>query len=48
MWSPDIAKEMGVAETTIRNTYKDLVPFAKQLIPKNFATDEEIERLSFS
>ena len=35
----------GVAVVTIEATYKDLLPDAAQLVPKNFATPEEIARL---
>eukprot|EP00270_Netrium_digitus_P002461 TRINITY_DN12788_c0_g2_i1.p1 TRINITY_DN12788_c0_g2~~TRINITY_DN12788_c0_g2_i1.p1 ORF type:complete len:286 (-),score=52.71 TRINITY_DN12788_c0_g2_i1:188-1045(-) len=44
----EISKATGVAEGTIRSTYKDLRPHAARLVPTWFAKLEEIERLSSS
>eukprot|EP00897_Mesotaenium_endlicherianum_P010130 jgi/Mesen1/9145/ME000580S08479 len=42
----DISRVTGVAEGTIRNTYKDLKPFASKLVPEWFAKEEELSKLS--
>ncbi|CAI7853308.1 unnamed protein product [Closterium sp. NIES-53] len=43
---PDISRATGVAEGTIRNTYKDLLPFASRLLPESYAKPEDIAKLS--
>ncbi|CAI5471202.1 unnamed protein product [Closterium sp. Yama58-4] len=42
----DISRATGVAEGTIRNTYKDLLPFASRLLPESYAKPEDIAKLS--
>ncbi|GJP39313.1 hypothetical protein CLOM_g23696 [Closterium sp. NIES-68] len=42
----DISRATGVAEGTIRNTYKDLLPFASRLLPDTYAKAEDIAKLS--
>lgn len=44
----DISRATGVAEGTIRNTYKDLRPHAAKLVPASFAKPEDLEKLSAS
>lgn len=44
----DVAEATGVAEGTIRSTYKDLLPFAAELLPSWFAKPEDIRRLPLS
>lgn len=41
----DISVATGVAEGTIRNSYKDLYPYASQLIPCSFAKEEDLKNL---
>lgn len=41
----DISLAKGVAEGTIRNSYKDLYPYASRLIPSSFAEEEELKNL---
>ncbi|XP_058094453.1 transcription initiation factor IIB-like [Magnolia sinica] len=41
----DISIATGVAEGTIRNTYKDLYPYASRLIPSSFAREEDLKNL---
>ncbi|CAN6444078.1 unnamed protein product [Victoria cruziana] len=41
----DISLATGVAEGTIRNSYKDLYPHAAKLIPDWFAKDEDLKNL---
>eukprot|EP00271_Cylindrocystis_brebissonii_P008225 TRINITY_DN22249_c0_g1_i1.p1 TRINITY_DN22249_c0_g1~~TRINITY_DN22249_c0_g1_i1.p1 ORF type:complete len:309 (+),score=57.05 TRINITY_DN22249_c0_g1_i1:101-1027(+) len=41
----DIALQTGVAEGTLRNTYKDLLPHAAHLIPNWFAKGEDLKKL---
>ncbi|GLJ21840.1 hypothetical protein SUGI_0408320 [Cryptomeria japonica] len=41
----DISRATGVAEGTIRNSYKDLYPHAAKLIPDWFAKEEELKNL---
>ncbi|KAL5719926.1 hypothetical protein ACHQM5_012650 [Ranunculus cassubicifolius] len=42
----DISMATGVAEGTIRNSYKDLYPYASRLIPTWFAKEEDLKNLS--
>lgn len=42
----DISLATGVAEGTIRNSYKDLYPYASRLIPSWYAKEEDIRNLS--
>lgn len=41
----DISRATGVAEGTIRNSYKDLHPHAARLIPDWFAKEEDLKNL---
>lgn len=41
----DISLATGVAEGTIRNSYKDLYPYASRLIPSWYAKEEDIKNL---
>uniref|UniRef100_A0A1D1XFQ6 Transcription initiation factor IIB n=1 Tax=Anthurium amnicola TaxID=1678845 RepID=A0A1D1XFQ6_9ARAE len=41
----DISIATGVAEGTIRNSYKDLYPYASRLIPTSFAKEEDLKNL---
>eukprot|EP01018_Ginkgo_biloba_P032782 Gb_37417 [translate_table: standard] len=41
----DISRATGVAEGTIRNSYKDLYPHATKLIPDWFAKEEDLKNL---
>ncbi|KAG0625566.1 hypothetical protein M758_2G065400 [Ceratodon purpureus] len=41
----DISKVAGVAEVTIRNSYKDLYPHAAKLIPEWFLKDVDLKNL---
>ncbi|GMP87896.1 hypothetical protein CsSME_00040081 [Camellia sinensis var. sinensis] len=41
----DISLATGVAEGTIRNSYKDLYPYASRLIPSWYAKEEDIGNL---
>ncbi|KAL3702529.1 hypothetical protein R1sor_020551 [Riccia sorocarpa] len=41
----DISRVAGVAEVTIRNSYKDLYPHASKLIPEWFAKPEDLKNL---
>ncbi|RWR96670.1 transcription initiation factor IIB-like protein [Cinnamomum micranthum f. kanehirae] len=41
----DISLATGVAEGTIRNSYKDLYPYALRLIPSSYAKEEDIRQL---
>ncbi|KAL7202564.1 hypothetical protein ACSBR1_034101 [Camellia fascicularis] len=41
----DISLATGVAEGTIRNSYKDLYPYASRLIPSWYANEEDIKNL---
>ncbi|KAL6010136.1 hypothetical protein ACLOJK_000567 [Asimina triloba] len=41
----DISLATGVAEGTIRNSYKDLYPYASRLIPNTFAKEEDLRNL---
>ncbi|KAK9104192.1 hypothetical protein Scep_021036 [Stephania cephalantha] len=41
----DISIATGVAEGTIRNSYKDLYPYASRLIPTSFAKEEDLRNL---
>ncbi|XP_058110585.1 transcription initiation factor IIB [Magnolia sinica] len=41
----DISLATGVAEGTIRNSYKDLYPYAARLIPSSFAKEEDLRNL---
>ncbi|KAL5724762.1 hypothetical protein ACHQM5_007982 [Ranunculus cassubicifolius] len=41
----DIMLATGVAEGTIRNSYKDLYPYASRMIPTSFATEEDLRQL---
>ncbi|XP_078446329.1 cyclin-like family protein [Wolffia australiana] len=41
----DISIATGVAEGTIRNSYKDLYPYASRLIPTSFAKEEDLKKL---
>jgi transcription initiation factor TFIIB len=34
-----------VAEGTIRNSYKDLYPYAARLIPNSYAKEEDLKNL---
>ncbi|PIA48364.1 hypothetical protein AQUCO_01400758v1 [Aquilegia coerulea] len=42
----DISMATGVAEGTIRNSYKDLYPYASRMIPNWFAKEEDLKNLS--
>lgn len=42
----DIFQATGVAEGTIRNTYKDLLPFATRLVPDWYAKAEDLTKLA--
>ncbi|KAF9605338.1 hypothetical protein IFM89_016103 [Coptis chinensis] len=41
----DISLATGVAEGTIRNSYKDLYPYASRLIPSSFAKEDDLRNL---
>ncbi|KAL0437199.1 UNVERIFIED_CONTAM: Transcription initiation factor IIB-2 [Sesamum radiatum] len=41
-----ISLATGVAEGTIRNSYKDLYPFASKIVPSWYAKEEDIRQLS--
>ncbi|XP_010934192.1 transcription initiation factor IIB isoform X2 [Elaeis guineensis] len=41
----DISLATGVAESTIRNSYKDLYPYASRIIPASFAKEEDLKNL---
>ncbi|KAL2649232.1 hypothetical protein R1flu_017360 [Riccia fluitans] len=41
----DISRVAGVAEVTIRNSYKDLYPHAAKLIPEWFAKEDDLKNL---
>ncbi|RLM84481.1 transcription initiation factor IIB [Panicum miliaceum] len=41
----DISLATGVAEGTIRNSYKDLYPYASRLIPNTYAKEEDLKNL---
>ncbi|KAK6937183.1 Transcription factor TFIIB, cyclin-like domain [Dillenia turbinata] len=41
----DISQATGVAEGTIRNSYKDLYPYASRIIPSWFAKEDELRNL---
>lgn len=41
----DISLATGVAEGTIRNSYKDLYPYAARLIPNTYAKEEDLKNL---
>ena len=41
----DISRVTGVAEGTIRNSYKDLHPHAHKIVPSWFAKTEELRNL---
>ncbi|RWW07092.1 hypothetical protein GW17_00029541 [Ensete ventricosum] len=41
----DISLATGVAEGTIRNSYKDLYPYAPRIIPTSFAKEEDLKNL---
>jgi hypothetical protein len=43
--SADISLATGVAEGTIRNSYKDLYPYAARLIPNSYAKEEDLKNL---
>ncbi|KAF9592783.1 hypothetical protein IFM89_017353 [Coptis chinensis] len=42
----DISLATGVAEGTIRNSYKDLYPYVSRLIPSWYAKEEDLKNLS--
>lgn len=42
---PDISRVAGVAEVTIRNSYKDLYPHAAKLIPDWFLKEVNLKNL---
>ncbi|KAL2239948.1 UNVERIFIED_CONTAM: Transcription initiation factor IIB-2 [Sesamum indicum] len=42
----DICLATGVAEGTIRNSYKDLYPFASKIVPSWYAKEDDIRHLS--
>lgn len=44
--SADIAVATGVAEGTIRNSYKDLYPHLPKIIPSWYAKEEDLKNLS--
>ncbi|CAL9148382.1 transcription initiation factor IIB [Musa acuminata AAA Group] len=41
----DISLATGVAEGTIRNSYKDLYPYSSRIIPISFAKEEDLKNL---
>ncbi|RRT80802.1 hypothetical protein BHE74_00006887 [Ensete ventricosum] len=41
----DISLATGVAEGTIKNSYKDLYPYASRIIPTFFAKEEDLKNL---
>eukprot|EP00249_Psilotum_nudum_P014339 c24775_g1_i1 orf=436-1374(+) len=41
----DVSRVTGVAEGTIRNSYKDLYPHAAKLVPEWFAKEEDLKNL---
>lgn len=41
----DISLATGVAEGTIRNSYKDLYPYVSRIIPASYAKEEDIRNL---
>ncbi|KAG6500672.1 hypothetical protein ZIOFF_040522 [Zingiber officinale] len=41
----DISLATGVAEGTIRNSYKDLYPYASRIIPTSYAKEEDLKSL---
>ena len=41
----DISLATGVAEGTIRNSYKDLYPYASRRIPNTYAKEEDLKNL---
>ncbi|KAJ4823553.1 hypothetical protein Tsubulata_012179 [Turnera subulata] len=41
----DISLATGVAEGTIRNSYKDLYPYASRIIPTSYASEEDLRNL---
>lgn len=41
----DISLATGVAEGTIRNSYKDLYPYASRIIPSSYAKEEDLRNL---
>jgi transcription initiation factor TFIIB len=41
----DISRVAGVAEVTIRNSYKDLYPHAAKLIPEWFTEEVDLKTL---
>lgn len=41
----DISAATGVAENTIRNSYKDLYPHAAKIIPSSYASEEDLKYL---
>ncbi|VAI35078.1 unnamed protein product [Triticum turgidum subsp. durum] len=45
--SPSVChcRRAGVAEGTIRNSYKDLYPYAARLIPNSYAKEEDLKNL---
>ncbi|XP_047322052.1 transcription initiation factor IIB-like [Impatiens glandulifera] len=42
----DISLATGVAEGTIRNSYKDIYPYASRIVPNWYAKDEDLRNLS--
>jgi transcription initiation factor TFIIB len=42
----DISLATGVAEGTIRNSYKDLYPHVSKIIPAWYANEEDLKNLS--
>lgn len=42
----DISIATGVAEGTIRNSYKDLYPHVSKIIPTWYAKEEDLKNLS--
>jgi len=43
--SADISVATGVAEGTIRNSYKDLHPYVFKIIPNWYAKEEDLKNL---
>lgn len=46
MDASDVALATGVAEGTIRNSYKDLYPHLTKIIPTWYAQEDDIKNLS--
>jgi len=42
----DVSVATGVAEGTIRNSYKDLNPYVFKIIPNWYATEEDLKNLT--